>query len=342
MAAVNYNFDIEKGSNFTISFIYNDSSGNPIDLSNKCVEFGLLGDDGSIRRYSSQALSDYNTNGWSVTADNLGLINIRFSASQTQTFNFTTAVYDLDVKDVGTVKLNNVRLSEGSIGLISRNLSIDPNCAVGLDALITVITPTPTGNIPLTPTPTATEITDFCLPYDCGPLDLFSTVYNGSGLSIGDLSTVSGSVMVSNTGLISNIELAINKLSHSNPTDLVLLLAPPSGNKILLSANHKIPNFNNNFSFMFSNKANSGVYLHNISNGQTCRIYDKTSLINYSNETLNSSFDHLFNSSVTGVWNLIVKDTDPSGSGIIDSWKLVITYTNTIPENTSPFECGIP
>ncbi len=330
MAAVNYNFDIEKGSNFTISFIYNDSSGNPIDLSNKCVEFGLLGDDGSIRKYSSQALSDYNTNGWSVTADNLGLINIRLSADQTQNFDFITAVYDLDIKDVGTVKLNNVRLSQGSINLVSRNLNINSNCAVNLDPLVpqTTQVPTSSGNNP-TPTPTA-DLVDFCLPYDCGPLDLFSTVYNGSGLSIDDLSTVSGSVTVTNTGLISNIELAINKLSHSNPTDLVVLLAPPSGDKILLSANHKIPNFNNNFSFMFSNKADSNQYLHNINNGQTCRIYDKTSLINYNNESLNSSFDHLFGNSVTGVWNLIVKDTDPSGSGNIDSWKLVITYDNNI------------
>lgn len=330
MAAVNYNFDIEKGSNFTISFIYNDSSGNPTDLSNKCVEFGLLGDDGSVRKYSSQALSDYSTNGWSITADNLGLINIRFSADQTQSFNFTTAVYDLDVKDIGTIKLNNIRLSQGSINLISRNLSIDPNCAVNLDPLVVTSTPTPTGGNTQTPTPTVTEITDFCLPYDCGPLDLFSTVYNGSGLVLSDLSTTTGSVTVTNTGLITNIELAINKLSHSNPTDLVLLLEPPSGDKILLSANHKIPSFNNNFSFMFSNKADSNQYLHNISNGQTCRIYDKTSLINYNNENLNSSFDHLFNSSVTGVWNLIVKDTDPYGSGTIDSWKLIITYDNNI------------
>lgn len=330
MVAVNYNFDIEKGSDFTISFIYNDSNGNAIDLSNKCVEFGLLGDDGTIRRYSSQALSDYSTNGWSITADNLGLISIRFSADQTQSFNFTTAVYDLDVKDIGTIKLNNIRLSQGSINLISRNLNIDPNCAVGLDPLVVTSTPTPTGGNTQTPTPTVTEITDFCLPYDCGPLDLFSTVYNGSGLVLNELSTVTGSVTVTNTGLISNVELAINKLSHSSPTDLVLLLAPPSGNKILLSANHKILSFNNNFSFMFSNKADSNQYLHNISNGQTCRIYDKTSLINYNNENLNSSFDHLFNSSVTGVWNLIVKDTDPYGSGTIDSWKLIITYDNNI------------
>jgi subtilisin-like proprotein convertase family protein len=332
MVAVNYNFPIEKGSDFQINFVYNNSSGDPINLSNKCVEFGILGDDGSIRKYSSQALANYDVDGWSITGDNLGTIVIKFSADHTKSFNFLTAVYDLDVKNVGTIKLNNVRLSQGSINLIDRNLTIDPNCAISLDPLVVQTTnlPTTTGsNIP-TPTPTVTEETDFCLPYDCGPLDLFSVVYNGSGLTINDLSTTSGSVNVTNTGIISNIELAINKLNHSNVTDLVLLLSPPSGDKILLSANHKIPNYSNNFSFMFSNKADSNKYLHNISNGQTCRIYDKTSIVNYNNESLNSNFDHLFNSSVTGVWNLIIKDTDPTSSGNIDSWKLVITYDSNI------------
>ncbi|NBX73698.1 MAG: hypothetical protein EBQ89_05295 [Alphaproteobacteria bacterium] len=342
MVAVNYNFPIEKGSDFQINFIYNDENNNPIDLSEKCVIFTLLGDDNTKRVYSSRALSNYDTNGWSLTADNAGNITFKLSAEETSLFDFAVAVYDLDIKDINTIKLKNVRLSQGTIDLIDRNVDLSSDCPTNLTSLVITSTPIPTGETQV-PTPTITqEITDFCLPYDCGPLDLFSTVYSGSGLSIGDLSTVTGSVIVTNTGIISNIELAINKLSHSSPTDLVMLLAPPSGNKILLSANHKIPNFNNNFSFMFSNKANSGIYLNHISNGEVCRIYDKTSIINYNSESLNSSFDHLFNYSITGVWNLIIKDTDPSGSGNIDSWKLVITYDNNIPENTDPFECGIP
>jgi len=246
MVAVNYNFDIEKGSDFEINFIYTDENNSPINLSEKCVVFTLLADNNSIRRYSNRALSDYNTNGWSLTADNNGYINFKLSAEETISFEFDNAVYDLDVKDINTFKLKNVRLSQGTINLINRNAAIPSDCPTNLTSLVITSTPIPTGNTPV-PTPTITqEITDFCLPYDCGPLDLFSTVYSGSGLNISDLSTVTGSVIVNNTGIISNIELAINKLNHNSPTDLVMLLAPPSGNKILLSANHKISNFNNN------------------------------------------------------------------------------------------------
>ena len=165
-----------------------------------------------------------------------------------------------------------------------------------------------------------------CLPYDCVELDVYSVVYAGSGLNINDLSTSSGSITSTDTRMIENIELAINKLAHSSPQDIAFLLAPPSGNKILLSANHKIVNNNNNFSFMFSNKATATSYLHNISNGGLCNIYDKTSSYKYNNENLLYSFDHLFDTSTTGVWTLYAKDTDPLSSGSLDSWKLIVTY----------------
>jgi subtilisin-like proprotein convertase family protein len=339
MAAVNFNFDIEKGSDFTISFIYNRPDGNPIDLSDKCVVLSLSGADGSIRRYSSRALADYSTNGWSLTADNNGTITWNASASETVFFNFTNAVYDLDVKEIGTIKLNNTRISEGLINILQRNIVlVDSSCPSSLESLESTPTPPPTSTdpnaTPITATPAVTDPTDFCLPYDCGPLDLFSTVYSGSGLVLSDLSTTSGSVIVSNTGIISNIELAINKLSHESPSDLVFFLAPPSGDKILLSANSKITNFNNNFSFMFSNKAPNDIYPYNVTNGGFCNILDKTNVINYNNENLNVSFDHLFGASLTGVWDLLVSDTDPLGSGTIDSWKLIITYNNDISDNT--------
>lgn len=346
MAAINYNFDIEKGSNFVISFVYNDSNGNPVNLTDKCVTWSLIDNSGTTRIYSNKAIDPYLVKGWSLTANNLGIIDIKLSADETQKFNFVSALYDLDVKETTNSK-ENIRLSTGSIGLINRNVAPPSECSISSDPIVATSVPLPTstasGDVPQpTPTPVA-EITDFCLPlpYGCGPIDLFSTVYPGSGLVINDMSSATGSVIVSNTGLISNIELAINKLSHQDPTDLVMLLQPPSGNKILLAANQNISNFSNNFSFMFSNKANSGQYLHNISNGESCRIYNKTSLINYNNETLLSGFDHLFNYAVTGAWNLIVKDTDPVGSGSIDSWKLIITYQNDLPDNHEPFDCGI-
>jgi formylglycine-generating enzyme required for sulfatase activity len=333
MAAVNLNFDIEKGSDFDISFVYNDSQGNPIDLSNKCVSISFSGNNGDVGECSSQALANYSVDGWSLTANNLGTINWKLGASKTSLFNFDTATYDLDIKSL-TLPLNNTRLSQGSIQIIQRNIPLDTSsseCAINLDIFrkridqIIIDTPTTTNTTP-TPSMSTSTVEDFCLPYDCDPIDISSVVYTGSGLSIADLSSVSGNVITTNTNNISNIELAINKLSHSSPSDLIFLLAPPSGDKILLSANHKISNFNNNFSFMFSNKADQDKYIYNISNGQICNIYNKTSIINYNSENLLYSFNHLFNNSVTGVWNLIIKDTDPIGSGRIDSWKLIITY----------------
>jgi len=341
MVAVNYNLDIEKGSDFEISFIYADQNNNPINLSsNKCVKLSISGIDGNTEQvysYFNESISENNTNNplALLTSNASGIINIILSAAETNKYDFETGVYDLDVGRLGTPY--NTRISAGLVNIINRNFPLILNnnqidCTlIGSDS-----GGSDGGDDTIDPSfPTPTEIpsdTDFCLPYDCGPLNLFSVVYSGSGIAISDsseppvYSETTSSVTVSNTGIISNVELAINKLSHTSPSDLVFLLAPPSGEKILLSANSKITNFNNNFSFMFSNKASENTYLYNVLNGGLVNILDKTSIINYNNENLLSSFDHLFGYAVSGVWDLIIKDTDPLGSGVIDSWKLIITY----------------
>ena len=329
MPAAIYNFEIEKGSDFSISFQYNDAAGVPIDLSGKCVQFKMLMSDGGGRIFSSAAPATYNSNGWSLSADNLGKISLKIRSTITVDLTGTSCVYDLDVSDT----TGNIRLAAGSISFVSRNIdplglgscSVATNPAVTATQTLTTSTPTGVAATP-TPTPAPNEFEDLCLPYDCVELDVYSVVYAGSGLNINDLSTSSGSITSTDTRMIENIELAINKLSHSSPQDIAFLLAPPSGSKILLSANHKIVNNNNNFSFMFSNKATATSYLHNISNGGLCNIYDKTSSYKYNNENLLYSFDHLFDTSTTGVWTLYAKDTDPLSSGSLDSWNLIVTY----------------
>jgi subtilisin-like proprotein convertase family protein len=332
MVAVNYNFDIEKGSDFEISFIYTDENGTPVNLNfDRCVKFSLSGIDSNFSSsYINETLDPINNNPISIlTADSSGVITLKLSAIETNKYNFDTAIYDLDVSLSNSPY--NKRLSTGLINIINRNFPL-----VISDNIIecSAVSSDQNGDTPgPTPTPPPSDIVDFCLPYDCVVPDLFADTYNASGFFIQDFnqnSTISsGSVTVTNTGIISNVELAINGLSHNHPSDLIFILAPPSGDKILLSANHKILNYNNNFSFMFSNKADTDKYLFNITNGNFCNIYDKTSLINYNNENLLSSFDHLFGSSVTGIWTLIAKDTDPVGSGSINSWKLVITTEPT-------------
>lgn len=340
MAAVTYNFPIEQGSDFEISFVYLAANGTPIDLTDKCVVFQFSSSEttvGQCSKYvlSSQANSIYDVNGWSLSANNVGIINIKISAELTQNFNFTNAIYDLDIISQ-TGNLRNIRLSTGIITILKRNFSVFDACPINTDicTLVVTQTPTPTDSPTVTPTdgttqtptPTVTQFEDLCLPYDCVDIDIYSVVYNGSGLVIDDQSTVSGTITTTDTRVIENVELAINRLQHSSPQDLVGVLSPPSGDKILLFANQKIPNNNNNFSFMFSNKADPMAYLHNITNGGMCNIYDKTSLINYNSENLLSSFNHLAGSSVTGDWTLYIKDTDPLSSGLFDSWKLIITY----------------
>ena len=331
MPAINYNFVIEQGSDFVLNFQYNDENNDPINLSSKCVVLQWVTDDGSVQQiFSSGANSDYTLNDWSIVGDNTGSIRFRLAANLTKTFLFNTAIYDLDIITPGN-RLRNIRLATGVVTLVRRNIPLLDDCPSNINSVIGLTTPTVTNSgISPTTTPTITstpsQVEDLCLPEDCLNLDIYSVVYPGSGLSIPDLATVSSSVITTDTREIENIEIAINKLQHNSPSDLWLILNPPSGDSVLLSANSKIPSFNNNFSFMFSNKASPSGYLHNISNGGLSNIYPKTNIINYSDETLVSGFGHLIGSSVTGVWSLIAKDTDPIGSGLIDSWKLIVTY----------------
>jgi len=87
MPAVNYNFIIEQGSDFTLTFRYNDTNNNPVDLSNKCVVLQWITDDGAIKQiFSSGANSNYDTNDWSIVGDNRGVIRFKIAANLTKTF----------------------------------------------------------------------------------------------------------------------------------------------------------------------------------------------------------------------------------------------------------------
>jgi subtilisin-like proprotein convertase family protein len=341
MPAASYNFLIEQGSEHSILFKYLDINGNPVDLSGKCVILRWLDSNNNILTFSSATTASLdNASGYSLTADNEGLITFKIAASRTKDYNFTTAVYDLDIVENTGTFVKNTRVLTGTIGLVTRNFSLCENCALinadpsvplSNDNIIVTVTPTVTpSGTPTTPTPLPTGIeNDLCLPEDCISLDIFSQVYSGSGLTLYDNQNNSGTIIVTNTGIIENVELAVNGLKHSSPQDLVFILSPPSGSGILLSANSKISNYQNNFSFMFSNKASSGNYLYNTTNGGLCNIVNKTTNYRFNDNSLTYSFDHLFNNSITGVWTFYANDTDITTSGSIDSWKLILTYTNT-------------
>ena len=347
MPAVTYNFVLEIGSDFSLDFVYSDESGNPVDLTDQCVvfQFGFTGDlnDGECAKYilSTAANSNYETENWAISANNNGVIKIRIAAELTKTFSGkSSANYDLDIiTNTAANTLRSKRLSGGLITFNQRNFDNLVSCPTNLDICdeiyVPVVTPQPDsgddgdddsgGGGAATPTPTA-DAQDLCqLPFDCY-LDVYSMVNTGDSLVIEDLSTASGYVYVDDTRSIENVEFAINGLRHESVTDLQMLLAPPSGDKILLSANQKINNYTDGCSFMFSNKAEASKYLHNASNGNNINIYNKTDVVNYNSENLLYSFNHLFGHAVTGNWYFYVRDTDPVSTGSIDSWKLIITY----------------
>ena len=321
MAAATYNFAIEQGSDFDITFKYNDENGIGKDLSGSCVVLRLNQD--GIGFSTAIAASLENSYGYLFTANNLGVIRLQISSTKTQTYTFNSTIYDLDVFEIVNGLTKNIRISTGTIAIITRNFDLLTECPTSFTSPSgenNGATPT------VTPTPTP-DVNDLCLP-DCLQIDdVYSVVYAGSGIVINDNQNNSGIISTNDSRSIENIELAINGFRHSSPQDITFLLAAPSGNKILLSSNDKISNYVNGFSFMFSNKAPDTSFLNNISNGGLCRIKDKTAITTFNSGSLNPGFSHLFNHAVTGNWSLLVNDNDIGASGSIDSWKLVVTYT---------------
>lgn len=323
MVAANYNFIVEQGSDFEINFQYSDENGNPVDLSNNqttCIVMQMI-PNSPVAAKTSFSTRDQDS-GYSLIGSDKGLITLRLTNALTKLYSFDTAVYDLDIIQENSI----LRLVSGVVSMQKRQTPF-PSCQIQQPT--SGGSNTDNSGDPPTPTTPPPDPEDLCLKTDCIDVDIYSIIYPGSGLNIPDLSSVSGYVVTTDTRLIDNVELVINNLNHTSPQDLQILLSPPSGNKVLLAGNNKILNNSNNFSFMFSNKANPTSYLHNVTNGNLCNIYNKTNLINYSNENLTASFSHLFGHSVTGLWNLIIKDTDPIGSGYIDGWKLILTYRPT-------------
>lgn len=387
MPAATLNYSIEKGTDFEITFQYNDNLGNPINLIDKCIVLQLVPSDGdgSCLTFSSNANASLNVNGWLLTGNSEGQIVFKLLSSETNELDFTSAKYDLDIIDYAQNNqfVSSTRIATGTIFTISRVSSYLTSCPttttyrgecgnVGgsfqtrknynntsfldssfnnsvftnvnftevvfdncvftnadfsnsdtTNAIFAVEEPSAVDNaqeVIIDDEDLNNTQNDLCIE-NCLSLDLYSVVYPGSGISILDEATTSGTISIlESSRTVESIDIAIGGLSHSNPQDLIFSLIPPSGSGVLLSSNHKIPNYKENFNYIFSNKASPTKYLHNINNGEYCRIYDK------SNPDYLVSFDHFVNHVPSGDWTLYIQDTDPVASGSIDSWRIIITY----------------
>ena len=306
MAAANYNFYIEQGSAYKLTFLYTDQNNSPVDIRDYCVLMQWLTNTGDTYTFSNRYTGDdYDFQSY---AD--GSIILQIPARITNTYVFDSFVYDLDLQEPTEQYpgggLTTYRLATGSVGMIKRNIPTSlPDCA----------------NV----SSSVNNLAKSC-DNECNNLDVYSVIYNGNSLNIPDNSSISDTIIINDSRLIDNVEVAINGLNHDSPQDLMFILAPPSGNKILLSANSKILNYKSGFSFMFSNRASNGSYISNVVSGGLCNIADKTSTTAYNGETLISNINGLIGSSSVGNWQLIVVDNDPGVSGTVSSWKLIVTY----------------
>lgn len=307
MAATIYDFTIEQGSDFKIVFQHVDEAGNNIDLTNWCVILQWKTNTDDVYLFSNRS----NSNDYSLTTDSSGKITLQIPARITVAYEFDSAVYDLDLQETTEQYFNSglktYRLVTGGISILKRNVPINLQPC-------------------FSNTNDSTSLINSC-NIICSQNDIYSIPYNGGPISIIDNAISSGIINTSDSRPLENVEIILDGLTHSHVQDLSFILAPPSGNKILLSANSKITNYRPEFICGFSNKAEPNKYIHNIPHGGLCNILNKTNIVKYNNDTLIASLDHLFGYSITGDWTLIIRDSDIGSSGQLNNWKLILTYT---------------
>ena len=120
MAAGKYNFTIEQGTTVKLEFLYKDSNGNPIDLTNYGGRMQIRPDVGSNTVYitlssslqpDGTGLNFSGSNG--TTPPTSGSIGMYISAVSASALNFDQAVYDLEIYSGNFVS----RILEGQVKL---------------------------------------------------------------------------------------------------------------------------------------------------------------------------------------------------------------------------------
>jgi hypothetical protein len=121
MSAGKYDFSIEQGSSFTLSFIYKDGDNNPVDLTGWCARLIWKTNTGTIETFSTETINaSYR---FDIDEPN-GKLVLQFPASVTNNFNFNSAKYDLELQSDDDLYNNGgkytTRILYGTITLIKR------------------------------------------------------------------------------------------------------------------------------------------------------------------------------------------------------------------------------
>jgi hypothetical protein len=121
MSAGKYDFSIEQGSSFTLSFIYKDEDKNPVDLTGWCARLIWKTNTGTIETFSTETVNaSYR---FDIDEPN-GKLVLQFPASVTNNFNFNSAKYDLELQSDDDLYNSGgkytTRILYGTINLIKR------------------------------------------------------------------------------------------------------------------------------------------------------------------------------------------------------------------------------
>jgi hypothetical protein len=96
MSASQYNFPIDQGSSFSLVLTNKDSNNNIVNLTNYCARLTMTTSKGNTYVFETE-----NTNASLYKfyiEGNLGKISLLIPASVTNSYNFDTARYDLELK----------------------------------------------------------------------------------------------------------------------------------------------------------------------------------------------------------------------------------------------------
>jgi len=123
MPAANYNFTIEKGTAFVISFEYKDNDENIINLTNWVARLRWKDNDDNIKTF----ITNTRNSEYEFTITPLeGKIALKIPSSQTAAYSFTSASYDLELQEPNDLYSGGgkkvFRILEGNISVLERNV----------------------------------------------------------------------------------------------------------------------------------------------------------------------------------------------------------------------------
>lgn len=120
MGAAQYDFNIEQGSSFSLSLVYKNGSGNPVDLTGWCARLTWKNSSG-VETFSTETVNPQYR--FDIDEPN-GKLIIQFPASVTNNFNFSTAKYDLELQSPDDLYSGGgkytTRILYGTVTLIKR------------------------------------------------------------------------------------------------------------------------------------------------------------------------------------------------------------------------------